>query len=360
MAMIIAACEHTGGALILIPVVRELRNAGHAVHFIAGGEAAVEALQEAQVEFETNFSAEAVLFECPAPDVLVTSLCSATGLIEGLLKLLAGKCPAIGLQGPGGGGIADAWKDAAYRPNYMCVQEETDVEELLDAWKGFSREHAWVTGFSNLDRYAGYDAKKAALEMREAYHLEEGAPVVLFAGDFHRTSEELAEVVAVLNEIGKKVCLVVRPHPRMVKEVGPEELARWQKAIHDLKVGSVIDTSPHQDIQPFIALADIVVGRGSTVMMEAAHLRKQVISTFYPGVGALEYSRDTGREEFPWVAKGCVAKATNREELLDLLFKAFNGSLDLREAQEKHLPHNGKTAGKRIAERVTSLIASHA
>lgn len=357
MATIIAACEHTGGALILIPVVRELRNAGHSVHFVAGGEAAVKALREANEQFEIHFSPGEVLSKYPAPDALVTSLCSATSLIEGLLKLVQGKCPAIGLQGPAGGGITDAWEHAQYRPGYMCVQEETDAGELLGAWQGFSRDHAWITGFPNLDRYIGYDDKRAALKMRSAYRLEGSAPVVLFAGDHHRTSEELAEVVAALNKIGKEVYLVARPHPRMA-EVVPEELAGWRKAISDFKSGRVIDTSSHQDIQPFIALADIVVGRGSTVMMEAAYLRRQVISTFYPEVGAAEYFKDTGRKDFLWVQKGCVAKATNREELLDLLRRAFNGSLGLQGAQEKHLPHNGKTAGKRIAERIVNLIAS--
>ncbi|MBI2113063.1 MAG: hypothetical protein HYT50_00575 [Candidatus Wildermuthbacteria bacterium] len=352
MLRIIAVCEHTGGAIALIPVVQELQKYGHQAVLIAGGESAANALREAQAEFETHLSAKSVFKRHQIPNVLVMSLCSTTGLIEDCLGFVHGKCPTVGLQGPGGGGITDAWKSALYRPDYMCVQEETDAAELLDAWKGFPRDHVWATGFSNLDRYIGYDAGKAAEEMRFMHRIGKEVPVVLFVGDTdEQTSEELAEVAAVLNEIGKEVVFIARPHPRMKEEIS-QAFVGWQKSLDAFTSGRVIHIDG--DIQPLIALADVVIGRGSTAMMEAAYLRKQVISIFYPNVGALQYFRATGRKEFLWVVKGCVAKAANHKELRALVEKSFAGALGLARAQEKHLPHDGP-AGRRIAQHVISL-----
>lgn len=359
MATIIAVCEHTGGALGLLPVVRQLRASGHTVRFIAGGEAAIQALQNAREEFEVRFSGQEVYARHPIPDVLLTSLCTTTGLIMELITWAQGACPVVGLQGPGGGGIHDEWSRSLHRPDYMCVHDKETSKELLVAWRKFPKSHVLITGFPNLDRYVGYYEEQAAHELRSVHNIPRSIPIVLFVGDTDEgTSRELEEVVSVLNGIGEEIVFAARPHPRMMEE-SPRAFGLWQEAVQKVSCGRVIDISAYQDIRSWIACSQVVVGRASTAMMEAAHLQKQVVSIWYPE-GQKAYSKATGRIEFPWAAKKCVATATTKEQLWTLLQRGLEGKLGLAEAQKRYLPRTDTRASKRIVQHIESMIQDRA
>ena len=81
-------------------------------------------------------------------------------------------------------------------------------------------------------------------------------------------------------------------------------------------------------LKEFIVLSTIIVSVFSTVLIEAAILRKQNISILYPGVGMALFQEAMGGElkEFPLVKVGSSAKATNRQMLCNLLEKSFNNN----------------------------------
>ena len=104
-----------------------------------------------------------------------------------------------------------------------------------------------------------------------------------------------------------------------------------------------------------IAASSVVLASYSTVLVEAAALRKSAIAVLYPDTAEM-YRELAGMWEFPLVSLGCCAKATNREELCYLLQSAFGGDLGLRENQEKIFRLDGQNA-RRVANFIDRRLA---
>ncbi|MCH7492076.1 CDP-glycerol glycerophosphotransferase family protein [Patescibacteria group bacterium] len=277
-----ATCKDAGGSRGIVPVVQVLRQLGYQVPLFVEGQTADFVLSHGEKDFTVQVSAEQIMVDHHLPDLLVTDMAS-TGLSLGqnLIPLLRGKSPVVALQDYWGGCLNTNWSDLQYRPDFICVNDKVGARIVRDAWTEFPESHIGVQGYPALDRYHNYDTKGIAAEIRLALAIPPDMPIVLYAGQWHQSGAMLYQLVAALNTLGRPVCLIPRMHPVM-KEQSPEEIPKWEKATSNFSNGQIhTDTSSH-DISLLIAAADIVVSMFSTVLVEAAVLRKPNISMLYP------------------------------------------------------------------------------
>lgn len=349
-----AFCKDPGGTAGLLPVVERLRKQ-YRVLLIASGKA-VELLREADQDFVAYESVEQVLVDNPLPEALLTSMCSKGNMGRNLVSLLRGHCPTVVLQDHWVGSLWTSWAGSKYQPDFICVNDEIGAKMVLNAWPWFDRRWIIVIGYPALDKYSNYDVETAAATVRAKLNIAEQTPLVFYAGQVKRAGQVLLELVEALNTIGQDVYLIARPHPRMKDEV-PEELPLWQKALNNFRAGEVILDSSSCDISSLVAASTVTTSMYSTVLVEAAALRKQNISMLYPEVGMAEFWRGSGSEigEFPLVELGCSAKATNRQTLCNLLEKSLAGKLNLEVNQRKHFRLDGMNA-ERVADFISNLI----
>lgn len=349
-----AVTKDPGGTAGVMPVVRSLRVSGNEIVLFANGKA-VELLKKADERFVVCESTDEILKEFGKPEVLLTSMCSEGGIGRDLVEVLAGEASIVALQDYWGARLWTAWADSKYRPDFICVNDEVGRNIVLDAWPEFPHDCVKITGYPALDRYYGYDAAAVSIQVREKLGLKH-LPVVLFGGQLKGTGEMLGELVAALNELGMPVCLIPRFHPRM-KDNAPEEVSGCESALASFNREQIIADTSAFDTQSLIAASDVIVSGSSTILVEAATIRKQNISVLYPDCGMAEFVRETGGgiAESPIVSLGCSSKATNRNDLKILLQASFENKLDQREAQEKAFQLDGKNA-ERIANFVASLL----
>lgn len=344
-----AVCKDPGGMAGVLPVVKKLREMGQEVLFIANGKSAE--LLQGKAEFVVYDKIESLLAENPPPKVLITSMCSGGGVGRDLVPLLRGKTKVIALQDFWGARLWTDWADPKFRPDYICVNDVVGKRIVPDAWPDFGDDQIIITGYPAQDVYAGFDLKAASAKARSLLDLPD-KPIILFGGQLKKSGEALAELVTVLNEIGKDVCLIPRGHPRM-KDNAPEEMPKWEQALLSFRSGTLIADSSACDPQSLIAASDIVVSMYSTMLVEAAVLRKQNISLLYPEVGMQDFLKETGggMKEFPLIELGCSAKATNRQKLLQYVKQALDSDLGLKPAQEQSFKVDGRNA-----ERVVQFV----
>ncbi len=354
MLNVLVACAHTGGVNAVLPVARLLRAAGHAVEFASCGEASSNALRQQGEEFRRCTSPDRILEGVSAaPSIYLTSMCEkALSEAVGHVRTALPDCAIIAVQGLWENGLDESWPSPECRPDYIVVNDEVGKELIAKAWVGFPQDRIKVIGFPNLDIYAGFDWKRVSQETHTRLGMTESRPIVFFVGQIKHTIQDLLEVIRALNTIGQRVYFVARPHPRMEQQI-PGSTAQWEKALQDFSAGVLVDTSS-ETTEAVTAASDVVISAYSTVLVEAALLRKETISVLFPERGAKNFRELTGLEEFSLVALGCAAKAVNASEVSSLLRKALSSTLGLREAQERHLRTDGKNA-QRIADFIQGL-----
>lgn len=355
-SQICCCTKDPGGTRGAWPVVKELRRRGHEVRFIAhAGSVAVGMLKEAGEDLEELDDPEVALKD-GAPKILITTMCSDGGIGRDLARELACRpgTTVVALQDYWGGALTDEWADV--RPDYICVNDEFGKKITLESWSGFSPKQVVITGYPALDRFAGLDIAKLAEEAQKKLNLAEtNMPTVLFGGCLESTGHAMGELVEVLNGLDQPVCFIPRLHPRM-KTQAVEDKTSCDTAIGLFHNGRIIADSSVCGIEPLIAASTITITPFSTMLLEASVMRKQNISLFYePQVDF--YINSTGGmiQEFPTVTLGCSAKATNREELEELVRKALGDGLGLEEAQKTNFKIDGGNAG-RVADFVASLL----
>ncbi len=341
---ILVACSHTGGVNAVLPVARLLRAAGHAVEFASCGEASSNVLRQQGEEFRRCTSPDRILEGVSAaPSIYLTSMCEkALSEAVGYVRTALPDCVSIAVQALWENGLDESWPSPECQPDYIIVNDEVGKDLIAKTWKGFPQDHIMVIGFPNLDIYAGSDWKRVSQETRARLGMTETRPIVFFVGQIKHTIQDLLEVILALNTIGQRVYFVARPHPRMEQQI-PGSTAQWEKALQSFKSGVLVDTSS-ETTEAVTASSDVVVSAYSTVLVEAALLRKETIAVLFPERGAQNFRELTGLEEFSLVALGCAAKATNPSEVSTFLRSALNSTLGLREAQEKHLRTDGRNS----------------
>jgi CDP-glycerol glycerophosphotransferase (TagB/SpsB family) len=285
-------------------------------------------------------------------------MCSAGGVGRDLVPLLRGKATIIALQDFWGARLWTDWADQKFRPDFICVNDLVGKSIILDAWPGFGGEQVVITGYPALDVYAGFDQEVAVAKVRSILSLPDNKPIILFGGQLQQSGEALSELVAALNEIGRNVCLIPRVHPRM-KDNAPEEVPKWKEALLSFRKGHVIEDSSACDPQLLIAASDIVVSMFSSMLVEAAVLRKPNISLLYPEVGMAQWLKETGggMKEFPLTELGCSVKAANRRKLKLALQFMLDSHFDpgLKAAQERSFKVDGQNA-ERVAAFIRNLL----
>ena len=349
-------CKDPGGTNNALPVARELRSRNIPTQLIANGKA-IEILGKLNELFLAYDSAEELVSDRGLPRLLITSMCSGGGIGRDLVPLARDKVKTIALQDFWGARLWTDWADAKFIPDYICVNDEIGKQIVLDAWRAVSPAGIKVLGYPALDKYANYDSAAISAKTKTALGMIEQKPVILVGGQGAGTASMLTEIIAALNEIKKDCYVIPRPHPR-TKDDFRDEMALWQTALAQLKCGTpIFDFFGQTDTPSLIATADLIISTFSTILVEAAALRKPNISVLYPDNGMKQWdaAMDGKIKEFPLIELGCSAKATNRHELISFIKSAFSGSLNLRQVQERHFRLDGKNA-KHIADFALSLL----
>ena len=330
----------------MLPVVDVLMTAGHAVRLFADGKA-IDLLPRSGRDFFACTSVDDVLSRYPneRPDLLLTSMCSGGGVGRDLVPHLRGVCPIVALQDTYGARLLTDWSESRFRPDLICVNDEVGAHIVRESWPDMSADRIKITGYPALDMYNGYNAVDVAIKTRQALQLESEKPIVVYCGQVARAGEALQEVVAVLNELQRDLYFIPRQHGRMMIDA-PEQVPYWQKGLTDFKGGTLVKDTSVVETTSLLASADVVLAMYSTVLIEAAVLRKQSIAILYPNVGMHQFLAETGNvmPEFPLVSLGCTFKASSRQELTDALNIALGRSLKLEANQSRYFLTDGKNA----------------
>lgn len=353
---ILAVCMDSGGTNNMLPVVRLLRKR-HEIELIPNG-LSIELLTRMEEELVEYASAEAVMAANPDPTLLITSMCVPGGIGRDLVPLLRDKCPIVALQDTWGGNtLRGSWADPQYRPDYVCVNDWLNRKLVGEAWSDFPRENIVITGFPRFDRYAGFDSKKAEIEVRSAFRISHEQPIVLHAGEFDHSAYALSQVVNILSSaFARNIILIPRMHPGMPTGA-PEEIPLWEAALQGFGSATLIrDSSAFSTLQ-VTAAATVITSMASSVLDEAGLLRKPNISIFNARIQEAYRGWVNGLTvEPPTVTLGCTAKATTPGGLIDLLEQVLvEKSLGLETAQHEYLRADGKNA-QRVVGLVETLL----
>lgn len=353
-------CKDPGGTNGILPVHRAWCRSGGRAALIANG-TAVDLLLQRDIAFRWYPSPAAAHADIPHPAALVTCMSSRGGLGRDLIPLLRGRYPTIALQDLWDGQLWTDWADPVYRPDAIVVNDVIGVEIIERAWPEYHQERIAVLGYPALDRYATLDVAATSTAARARLGIAPDEHVVLAIGALASSGTFLAEVVAALNELRNAVCLLPRTHPRMVQDA-PEEQVPWEHALHSFTCGRVIADSSACTTDECVAASSVVIGMFSTVLVEAATIRRACIAVLYPNVGmaAFQHASEGHLDEFVPVALGACAKATDRASLVAALIAARDGSLaaQLQPAQECAFPTDG-LAAERVAAYIRHRIATY-
>ena len=335
----------------MLPVVDALIAAGHTVMLFADGKA-VDLLPRLGRGFFACTSVDDVLSRYPneRPDLFLTSMCSGGGVGRDLVPHLRGVCPIVALQDTYGVRLLTDWSEFRFRPDLICVNDEVGARIVREAWPDMPADRIKITGYPALDRYNGYNVADIAIKTRQALRLELGKPIIVYFGQVDRTGEVLQDVVAVLNELQRNLYFIPRQHDRMTIDA-PDQVSHWQAALADFKGGILIKDTSAVETASLLASSDVVLAMYSTVLAEAAVLRKQNIAVLYPDVGMHQFLTETGNvmPEFPLVTLGCTVKASSRQELTDTLITALGRGLELEANQSRYFLTDGKNS-QRVVE----------
>lgn len=335
----------------LLRVAQELRKSGEKVSFLtqAGSPAEQVLGEEADEPFQRVVSISDFI-------TLVGSLQSQAVLMSWCAEVGRAAVPVLKERGISTVLVEDTWwhggvldqLSEAERPRLVCVGTEHCRRRVLAAWHGYPAEQVQVTGWPAFDRYAGLDVPAIADEVRQELGLHEDW-LVIFLGidDLPGSGQMVADFVECLNEIGQPVYFVPGFHPAFDRRV-PEERPAVERALAQFESGVLVDRGTVETTR-LVAMADIVVAMFSTILAEAACLRKQAIAVLYPDTGQRYMQAEMGIEEFPLVSLGCAVKASNDLELAILLDQALGGGLGFEEAQRQTFRLDGQNA-RRVAE----------
>lgn len=354
-----AVVKDPGGTNGVLPVVSVLREHGVQVNLIAHGKAPeLPQVRALGTYLVVGPDPQEVLATLPLPDAHITSMCSEGGVGRDLIPLLRERgAPTVAAQDFWGGALVQLFRDPQYWPDYICANDELGADIVCRAWPGFTRERIWVTGFPAMDKYAQVDAATVRSRVRDQLGVQEGLPLVLFAGQLEGTSQLLAQVVSALNAIADTIGVAFAPrqHPRL-RNNAPDEIEPWNKALASFAGAQLLADTSACPTPDMVAAADVAVSSFSTVLVEAACLRKPVIAINDPvEMARLRESVGGVMDEFPLVELGCARKVTSPQELREALHTALTSGLGLRGAQERHFTLDGKNA-ERAADRVLALL----
>lgn len=350
MSKIVFVCRDVGGANALLPVANLLRKKNQIQWVVQENGRGKDVLKSSGQDFELYSSASEISKD--SVNAFVSSMCSTAG--QELAPHFKGSCPVVAIQDQWACGLYNVWNDPKCRPDYILVNDELDKDFVLKAWPDFDPDGIIITGYPALDKYAHLDVQGVKTRVKNTLSLSLQKPVVLFAGQWGHTGHAIMELVKALNEIRQEVSLIVRPHPAM-KDNAPEEMPLWEQALAEFHSGTLISDSSPCTMPDVIAASDLVLSMYSTSLCEAAIMRIPNIAILYPDHGMKEYVEVAKTDNYPMVSLGCTAKASNYEELVQLVRTSLSSDLGLRSAQEKTFNLDGNNAF-RAANFISSIL----
>lgn len=343
--MIWAAARVPGDINNIVPVSKMLRGElNKEVTLIASG-TAIDILAGRNEKFTVVNSAEDFVRDHEYPEVFITGM-GMGDTCRRFVPFLRDRCPIIILQDYWGNGIFTDWADPMYRPDYICVNDETDQDWVLRAWPEFSPSRIIITGYPDYDQYTQLDIPGVSMEVRNKLGLDGEKPIVLFLGERQETAHALKEVVAGLRDLDGQTYFVPRFHPCMKDDV-PGEMEACEEALTDFRGGILVRDSSACTTTELIASASLVLSMCSSTLAAASILRKPNISVLYPDHGMRIFLQYTSgiMDESPFVATGCSVKAESREQLRGLL-KDRSWIQRQRSSQEKTFRLDGKNTSR--------------
>lgn len=331
-------------------VTHELRKSGEEVLSLAQADSSAErVLGEADELFQSVASVEEIIefIGTLRPRTVLTSWCTEIGRAAVPVLNERGVLTALVEDSWWHGGVLDQLS-LVERPRLVCVGTEYDRNRALVAWFGCPDHRVQVTGWPAFDRYARLNASAIARDGRKELGLYGDWPIIFLGVDnLSGSGQMVVDFVECLNEIGQPVYLVPGFHPAFDRRV-PEERPVTEEALGRFKSGVLVGRGTVETTK-LVATADIVTAMFSTVLTEAAVLRKQAIAILYSDTGLRHMQAEMGVEEFSLVALGCAAKAGNRGELREILERALGPGLELEKAQRRTFRLDGLNA-RRVAE----------
>lgn len=357
-----AVVKDPGGTSAVLPIVLDLRKKGHEVTLIVDGWA-IDNLNESHGQIVCESAAEAI-DKHTLPDILITCMSSKGGIGRDLVHPLKKRgVITVAIQDYWGARMweKNAWAQLKHRPDYIIVNDQIGFDMVLQAWPEFREDRIIKLGYAALDEYAGIDVSKVANIGRKKLNIssDDKRPVILYGGQLQAAGKSLLDLVNCLNATNKEVILIARPHQRMPTDA-PDEFELWNEALERFNCGMLITDSSACKPKEVIAAADLVTAMWSTMLGEAACLRKPVISLLLEGEGsgmeAFLASGKGGRTTVPVFDLGCCKSANTEEELKTLLSQFLKtDDLGLRPRQEEVFRLDGNNA-ERIRQCLLGLV----
>ncbi|MEK7208928.1 MAG: CDP-glycerol glycerophosphotransferase family protein [Patescibacteria group bacterium] len=361
-----AVCKDPGGTAGMLPVVDELGRRGHSVILIADNNSkAAEILAKKKRPFRYYYANDGICGEGD-PDVFITSMCSRGGGIgRELVPVMKGKkIPTVVIQDFWGGGGNDGWQQSQSHPDYITTNDEVGREVLTGAWPEFDPNRIIITGFPAFDKYAKMDFDAVRKQAQTKLGLNGNLPVISFAGGgdltdlVHRLLCGTLERICWLDE--GDYYFIPRPHPRTLSDF-PAEAELWQKTLAGLHRGPrvIYDFFGQCDMTEIVAASDVVCSISSTVLLDAAVMRRGAISIMPPAVKNRFRDQMGGViDQYPLVPLGCCLEVSSVGDLGTTLAKFVKPKErvqnPLRQNQEKHVKTDGRNAA-RVADLVESI-----
>ncbi len=360
MAHILAFSKDAGGTEGVLPVVKELRRRGHIVTYGASGIALGMLADRGEYVIPVD-SGESLLRLAPSATLLVTSMCSRGGAGREAIPL----CRAQGLRTVA---LSDTWgwknefSDAQFWPDVVVVNDDVGAE-IVRTQIAFSeaRTKVVVCGFPAIDRFAHVDSATLGTEARLRMGIGANAYVCLFQGQGRGAGvihDEVVDALLALDCVSPELYYIPRPHLRMASDY-PAEMRGWQLALERVRHSAwrVVEDTKNLSTESLIAMSSSVLSVFSTVLMEAAILRRDCVSIMMPTTGLTYYRESTGYDgEYPLVALGCVRKVASPLELrMALIESVHTGIVGQTEAQEQQFDVSGNNAAK-VAALIESVL----
>jgi hypothetical protein len=176
-------------------------------------------------------------------------------------------------------------------PDWVCALDDDNAAELLKS--GFPADRVLVTGSPYLEEVAGFFGRETGAQpsWRREFAIEPGERVVLFASEPFDASDrrpdgrgvygydQASSLAAVLHgcddaarQLGERVLVVARPHPREEAGVLEGVALGWRSERVRVRV------TAEGEARRWVSIADAVTGMTSVVLIEAALAGKTALS----------------------------------------------------------------------------------
>ncbi len=278
---ILFASQDAGSGNALLPIIKKLQNRFEKRVFAT--KESVNIFSKGNINFlNCNHLDKSNLFELFEefnPDVIITGA-SGNFCIEKQAILFSKMRKIISIS------VLDMWENYwqrfsdleenrkfVYLPEYIFIMDELAKREMLE--QGFPEERLIITGNPFFDENLKLDLKELQSNSITLLYISQ---MVLdftpgkkqdYTGRIDK--EFIRDLFSILSElkIDKKLKIIVRPHPK-------EKNFDFKKHLTPYNFDIIIDRE--SDINDLISQANIIVGKDSMVLFQAAFNRKIVLS----------------------------------------------------------------------------------